>query len=102
MVLDISTYAFAHPGGAFLLEHNVGRDVSKYFYGAYGFDGNKNDPQNSNNCWVHSNIARKIANKHAIGAFVRNNTSKDIFCINHPKIVNINRNVKAIPFICIK
>ena len=38
MVLDISTFAYCHPGGAFLLEHNIGNDISKFFYGAYALD----------------------------------------------------------------
>jgi hypothetical protein len=35
LVLDISEYQTRHPGGKFFLEHNRGRDVSKYFYGGY-------------------------------------------------------------------
>ena len=44
MVVDISSYAYNHPGGAFLLDYNVGRDISKFFYGSYALDGNGNDP----------------------------------------------------------
>ena len=40
MVLDISDFAYHHPGGAFLLEYNIGRDISKFFYGSYSLDGN--------------------------------------------------------------
>jgi cytochrome b involved in lipid metabolism len=29
-----------HPGGKFVIEHNIGRDVSKFFYGGYSLDGN--------------------------------------------------------------
>ena len=35
LVLDISKYKFYHPGGLFVLEHNIGRDISKFFYGGY-------------------------------------------------------------------
>jgi hypothetical protein len=66
MILDISTFAYAHPGGAFLLEHNIGSDVTKFFYGAYALDQNSNAMGDSNT-HVHSNIARKIAIKHVIG-----------------------------------
>lgn len=44
MVLDISTFAYCHPGGDFLINHNIGRDVSKFFYGSYALDGNHNNP----------------------------------------------------------
>ena len=35
LVLDISKYKFYHPGGMFVLQHNIGRDISKFFYGGY-------------------------------------------------------------------
>jgi cytochrome b involved in lipid metabolism len=35
MVLDLTYYMPNHPGGAFLLEQNIGRDISKFFYGGY-------------------------------------------------------------------
>jgi cytochrome b involved in lipid metabolism len=68
MVIDIGTYAYAHPGGAFLLEYNVGRDISKFFYGGYALDGNGNDPSKQyTERYAHSNMARKIANNNRIG-----------------------------------
>ena len=35
LVLDLTDYIPNHPGGAFLLQQNIGRDVSKFFYGGY-------------------------------------------------------------------
>ena len=35
LVLDFSDYAAYHPGGKFLLEKNRGRDITKFYYGAY-------------------------------------------------------------------
>ena len=32
-VLDVSKFSLNHPGGRFAIEHNVGRDISKFFYG---------------------------------------------------------------------
>lgn len=40
LVLDLTEYMDNHPGGKFLMEHNKGRDVSKFFYGGYALDGN--------------------------------------------------------------
>jgi len=40
MVLDISNFHAFHPGGKFVLTHNKGRDISKFFYGGYSLDGN--------------------------------------------------------------
>lgn len=49
-------YMDNHPGGKFLLEHNIGRDISKFFYGGYGLDGNL--IQNGTLKNTHSNMAR--------------------------------------------
>jgi cytochrome b involved in lipid metabolism len=38
MVLDIETYMAEHPGGKFSIEHNIGRDISKFFYGGYSLE----------------------------------------------------------------
>lgn len=35
LILDVSAFKSGHPGGRFLIEHNIGRDVSKFFYGGY-------------------------------------------------------------------
>lgn len=35
MVVDISGFLLTHPGGRFALQHNIGRDISKFFYGGY-------------------------------------------------------------------
>jgi hypothetical protein len=68
MVIDIGKYAYNHPGGAFLLDYNVGRDISKFFYGSYALDGNGNDPsKEETERYNHSNIARKIANNNRVG-----------------------------------
>jgi cytochrome b involved in lipid metabolism len=35
MVLDFGDFAMYHPGGKFVLEKNVGRDITKFYYGSY-------------------------------------------------------------------
>ena len=35
MVLDVKDFIFKHPGGRFVVQHNIGRDISKFFYGGY-------------------------------------------------------------------
>ena len=37
-VLDISSFMNEHPGGRFSLEHNIGRDVGKFFHGGYSLE----------------------------------------------------------------
>lgn len=61
LVLDVSRYGEFHPGGAFLINHNVGRDVSKFFHGGHALDSNSNDPKAKTPKYAHSNIARLVA-----------------------------------------
>jgi len=61
MVLDVSKFKLSHPGGKFVIEYNIGRDVSKFFYGGYILEnGTGLKPH------THSNIARCIVNSLAI------------------------------------
>ena len=62
LVLDLSEYAKYHPGGKFIIDRTVGRDITKFFYGSYTLDGNTSIPGSKNERCVHSNMARKIVN----------------------------------------
>ena len=35
LILDVSRFRYNHPGGNFLIHQNIGRDISKFFYGGY-------------------------------------------------------------------
>ena len=66
MVLDIGDYIKSHPGGAFAMSANIGRDVSKYFYGGYSLENiNPVKPHK------HSNAARRLIDKYSIGYLER-------------------------------
>lgn len=68
LVLDLTNYWNQHPGGAFLMKQTVGRDISKFFYGAYSLTGNVNvRPGQRNHAHAHSNIARKVMYRHIVG-----------------------------------
>jgi cytochrome b involved in lipid metabolism len=41
LVLNVGEFMNQHPGGRFLIRHNIGHDVSKYFYGGYCLEGNQ-------------------------------------------------------------
>ena len=62
MVIDVSIFMDDHPGGKFSLQHNIGRDVSKYFYGGYSMENIEKVPHH-----IHSNDARKIVTKLCVG-----------------------------------
>eukprot|EP00347_Sterkiella_histriomuscorum_P017418 403349450 len=38
VVLDVRKYKLDHPGGQFLMQSNIGQDISKYFYGGFTFE----------------------------------------------------------------
>lgn len=63
MVLDIGDYLDHHPGGRFAMEANIGRDVSKYFYGGYSLEN-----VNAVKPHTHSNAARRLIDKYAIAS----------------------------------
>ena len=65
LVLDIRSYMNSHPGGKFLLKHNIGRDVSKFFHGGHTLEN-----INYVNTHTHSALAKKVANKLAIARLV--------------------------------
>jgi cytochrome b involved in lipid metabolism len=55
MVLDVTGFIDSHPGGREMIDDNIGRDVSKYFYGAYSMAGKKSYT------WTHSREASSVA-----------------------------------------
>ena len=38
LIIDIKNYALNHPGGKKVLVGNIGRDISKFFYGGYQYE----------------------------------------------------------------
>ena len=60
-VVDVSGFIRHHPGGEFVLKHNIGRDVTKYFFG-----GQALEHQNVS-CHQHSNGAKRILKGLIIG-----------------------------------
>lgn len=59
-VLDVETFMGEHPGTRFVIEENIGREIGKYFYGAYSLEENV-APH------VHSRYAADVMKKLVIG-----------------------------------
>ena len=55
-VVDLTSYAFEHPGGTFIIQQWNKKDIGKYIYGAYSME-------NSVSPHKHSFIAMKIIEK---------------------------------------
>lgn len=53
-VVEIGEYDHFHPGGIFTLKKNYGRDISKFFIGAYKLVNDDKDLTKSDPFWNHS------------------------------------------------
>jgi hypothetical protein len=60
--VNVANFKASHPGGRFLIDHNIGRDISKFFYGGYVLE-----TQTKQRPYAHSNKARFIIHSIAIG-----------------------------------
>lgn len=67
LVVDLAKYHFHHPGGAFVLRANIGRDISKYFHGAFSME-NVGGSRVFN--WYHSTNARRVVNALTIARYI--------------------------------
>ena len=63
LVLDVTKFMSNHPGGQFVVETNVGRDISKFFYGGYQLE----NYTSMSTYHTHSNVARLVVNSLIIG-----------------------------------
>lgn len=63
LILDIKNYIHNHPGGQKVLQANIGRDISKYFYGGYQYENLKG----SNDLHTHSKTALAICKDMIVG-----------------------------------
>jgi cytochrome b involved in lipid metabolism len=42
-VLDVAKFKANHPGGRFVIDFNIGRDISKFFHGGYLLENGKGE-----------------------------------------------------------
>jgi hypothetical protein len=77
-VLDVEKYISWHPGGVFLLTHNIGRDISKFFHGGYSLEDNLGGQPAAGH--PHSNQARIVVNKLIIAQFQKEIEVQSTIC----------------------
>ena len=90
MVLDVRRFRSEHPGGQFLIDFHVGRDVSKFFYGGYVLEN-----QSGMTPYTHSNVARAIVNSMIVGKL---NEASETFEGQITHNYNINSTTKVFTF----
>ena len=68
LVLNVEAFAKEHPGGRFLITHNIGRDISKFYYGGYSLEDNLGGPPAKG--YIHSNFSHRIVKDLTIARFL--------------------------------
>jgi cytochrome b involved in lipid metabolism len=81
MVLDVRKFKANHPGGEFAIKHNIGRDVSKFFYGGYALEN-----FSGMSPYFHSNIARRAVNSIAIAYLERPTQEENYRMVEKTKV----------------
>jgi cytochrome b involved in lipid metabolism len=92
MVLDVSKYMDNHPGGKFSLQHNIGRDVCKFFYGGYSLENT-----NEMKPWVHTNNARKALNTLIMATFKQETPTRPMI-VESTNTANESGSIRTISF----
>jgi len=78
LVLNVGGFIDQHPGGRFVIQHNLGHDISKYFYGGYCLEDNTGPiPAQGHS---HSNIARIIVNSLTVAMYEDDIPTKILVC----------------------
>lgn len=96
IVLDVGDFVDQHPGGRFLISHNIGRDISKFFYGGYSLEDNLSGSGPAQG-HAHSTYARKIVNNLAIARYQPEIEVNTTSCrVRNDLCSQVNRDVKTI------
>mmetsp|Transcript_4956 Transcript_4956/g.4736 ORF Transcript_4956/g.4736 Transcript_4956/m.4736 type:complete len:542 (+) Transcript_4956:57-1682(+) len=59
-IIDVDSFQDQHPGTAYVISENIGKDIGKYFYGAYSMSPDISP-------YTHSNYAANLLEKLIIG-----------------------------------
>ena len=81
LILDVSYFKTEHPGGSFLLDYHIGKDISKYFYGGYVLEC-----ASGMNPYMHSNVARTIVNSLAIAKLDKNTSAFTAYIVKKTSV----------------
>ena len=94
LVVDVEEYITHHPGGKFVIEHCIGQDISKFFFGGFSLENNI-DPKTKG--YHHSYAAYMIVNELTVAYF-----EDDIPCSvvevmhDQAKATSVNADTKTI------
>ena len=98
LVLDIADFIKYHPGGRFVMTHNIGRDISKFFYGGYSLEDNLSS-SNPASGYKHSYYAKRIVSDIAIAVYEPDTVVSTVECqVRQDLSQNVNTSTKTIVF----
>lgn len=97
VVLDVASFVSHHPGGAFVIRHNVGRDISKFFHGGYSLDGNLGGRPAAG--YKHSNYARMIVNSLITAQFEKEKPVQSTLCVLNDRESRLVNNMTKVLFL---
>ena len=101
LVLNVDKFAKEHPGGRFLITHNIGRDISKFYYGGYSLEDNLGASPAKG--YIHSNFAHRIVKDLTIARFLDEEEVATTRCFVREDLCRvINSTTKTIVFENIK
>jgi len=87
MVLDLARFVTHHPGGKFNLVQNVGRDISKFFYGGYSLENNLGPKPSRGHS--HSNYAKMIVNDLVVAVYEKSIQTQISECYSDLKLTEM-------------
>jgi cytochrome b involved in lipid metabolism len=93
LVLDVTNFLDEHPGGKFSLEHNIGKDVSKFFHGGYSLENLKKVNEHR-----HSNDARMTVSRLIVGRLESQPSVKLMNVKNANRYANLSGTTKTFEF----
>ena len=101
LVLNVEAFAKEHPGGRFLITHNIGRDISKFYYGGYSLEDNlRASPAKGH---IHTIFADRIVKDLAISRFMDEEDVATTRCLIREDLCrDVNSTTKTIVFENIK
>ena len=97
LVLDVGEFIDQHPGGRFLLSHNIGRDVSKFYHGGYSLEDNIGGSPAKG--YAHSSFSNHVVNDLAIARYQADVEVAPTICrVRTDLSTALNRHTKAVVF----
>ena len=92
-MVDVAQFVGRHPGGAKLLSNYIGKDVTRFFHGAYSAENVAKVPRH-----VHSHDAKHIINQMVVGRYCSEASTRLVKICDVDGQANLSGSCKTIKF----